>query len=752
MKLSCVRSTRTSGTSPATPKIHPLDSEGFPILKGHAFSRAENVAKTNGDLAPGGKSRFLQPCALAALVATLALPCLAQTPPAQQQAPSPPPPAQPSPAPQQPSNPNSHVIFSRSTDENGQTTTTGPTAEPSTAAAVAPVATDAEREAVTFTAYDLDVHLEPAHQSIAVRAQLTVRNDGVAPLAHIPLQISSSLDWEHIRIGDREAEFTTATLNSDADHTGQLHEAAVTLATPLAPGASLTLTVSYSGAIALSAQRLLALGTPGSVALHSDWDQIDLDFTGLRGFGNVVWVPVASVPAVLGISQAAVGMTWQPAGPARVDSARLFDEIGQLKLRGQSATFKLRLTDEFPLGHAPTVALINGIPAPLRILAPPAASGETSGFATANIEEDALGFNAPSLFVAIRTPAPIEDGKLWTLPQDASDVANWLAAATAVTPLLKDWLGDHPRAPLTILYLPDPGDAPFETGALLATPMRTPNSASPANSDVATTSLETILVHTLTHAWLQSANHDSAGHARPAWLDEGIARFMGTLWIEKQQGRTRALESLEADRQALALAEPSSPGDNPGPGQPLAQAYSPAFYRTKAAYVFWMLRGLAGDTALSAAFRASIASGNGAAGNSAPNNSAAAGDNAQAVPFEKFLESSSGRDLRWFFADWVDADKGLPELAIDRVVTAPAQNGETLVAVTLSNSGYASAQIPVTVRTRQTSITQHILIPARGSLIRRILIQGAPTQVQANDGTIPETSATIHITNVNGAP
>jgi hypothetical protein len=694
--------------------------------------------------------------ALAALIAAaLAIPLCAQGPPAQN------PPARP--AAQQPDNqppqpnPNSHVIFSRSTDENGETTTTVGAAAQAPSAAAAPVATDAEREAVTITAWDLDVHLDPAHQHIAVRAQLTARNDGAAPLAHIPLQISSSLDWESIRIdtrsnGAHDAAFETATLNSDADHTGQLHEAAVLLAAPLAPGATVALDVTYSGAIAQSAQRLTALGAPQDVALHSDWDQVGIDFTGLRGFGNVVWYPVSSVPVILG------------------DGARLFDEIGWLKLREENTEFRLRLTCEFPRGQAPPlahiVAVINGHPAPLTLIEPPPASGELSSFVTADFAQPALGFNAPSLFVATRTPAQAANATLWTLPEDAPAVSNWSAAATAATPFLENWLGPHPRSALTVLDLPDPGDAPFETGALLAAPVNTgpgntgPTDAGNDNRNAANfdAHLQEILLHALTHAWLSTP-----AQARPAWLDEGVAAFMGALWVEKQQGRTRALESLEADRPALALAEPSSPGEDPG--QPLREAFEPVYYRTKAAYVFWMLRDLAGDAALSAALR----------------DYDPANDKNAAAPgaFEKLIESnsgelgsgesSSGRDLRWVFLDWVDADKGLPDIAITHVaiasVSVPApgsspsaaaedDSGNVLVAVDLANSGYASAEIPVTVRTTETSVTQRVLVPARGNVTRRILVQGTPTQVQANDGSVPETQASVHITTLNssGAP
>ncbi|MGA2571724.1 MAG: hypothetical protein ABSF23_14505 [Terracidiphilus sp.] len=637
------------------------------------------------------------------LLAAIAL-CLAALPASAQATPS----APPSPQDQEP---RGAVILSRSTDENGQTTTTGPaTTQPTVpggAPVSAPVATDEERQAVTFAAFDMDVHLRPAVQQIAVRALLTVRNDGKSPLAHLPLQISSSLAWERIRIANRDLAFSVATLNSDTDHTGQLHEAAIPLAPPLAPGASLQLDVTYSGAIPLSAQRLLTIGTPGDVALHSDWDSIDVDFTGLRGFGNVAWYPVSSVPVILG------------------DGARVFDEMGEHKLRMAGARFRLRLTDEFPHGQAPTVALINGHPAVLALTEPDSAGPEVPGVATASVDSPALGFEAPSLFVAVRAAHPAANTTLYALDADAPAIEGWASAAAYVTPFLQSWLGQTPRSQLAILDLPDPQDAPFETGALLATSIR----QLPADQ------LDGIFAHALTHAWMSSPR---------AWLSEGVAHFMGTLWTEKQSGRDKALQSLESGRTALALAEPSSPGESSG--QPLSQAISPVYYRTKAAYVFWMLRSLAGDTALSAALRAY-----------SPADDAAQGFGANSGPgapgvFEKLIEQAGlRRDLSWFFSDWVDADKGLPDIAIDNVFPSHTQGDNWLVAADLSNSGYAAAEIPVTVSSdAKTPVTQCVVIPGRGKATVRILIQGHPTQVQANDGTVPETEASVHIRNLTG--
>jgi hypothetical protein len=596
----------------------------------------------------------------------------------------------------EPAQPKGQVIFSRSTDENGQPTTeAGPAAKPSAQMAAAPTAEDAERAALTFTDFDMDVRLRTAPHQIAVRAKVTVRNDGKTPLAHLPLQISSSLNWERIQVQGRDAAFQVATLNSDADHTGQLHEAAVTLAQPLAPGTSLQLDLTYSGTIVASAQRLLTIGTPPAVALHSDWDQIDTAFTGLRGFGNVVWYPVASVPVILG------------------DGARLFDEMGEHKLRLAGAHFGLRLTVEFPPGQAPTVALVNGHPATLVVADNGAPASDVPGVATAQSDRSTLGFEAPSLFVAMRNAHPGPNLAAWTLPDNEVNAQFWIDAAKTVTPFLQGWLGQTPRAQLTLLDLPDPLDAPFETGAMLATCLR----------DADADQLQGILAHALTHAWMQSPR---------AWLSEGVAHFMGTLWIEKQQGRDKALSALESGRTALALAEPASPGE--GVGQPLAQAISPVYYRTKATYVLWMLRDVAGDPTLSAALRAY---------------DPAMDLGAQTTPslFEKLLEQAGQRrDLSWFFADWVDADKGLPDLSIQSAYPTPEEGGNWLVAVNVSNAGYAAAEVPVTVRTASTTVTERLRVPPRSSAVQRVLIQGRPTEVQVNDGTVPETQASVHIT------
>jgi aminopeptidase N len=223
----------------------------------------------------------------------------------------------------------------------------------------------------------------------------------------------------------------------------------------------------------------------------------------------------------------------------------------------------------------------------------------------------------------------------------------------------------------------------------------------------------------------------------PFWLNEGAANFMGTLWNDHEHHRDRALATLEAGRQALAMEEPPSPGE--GAGQPLAHAVSPVYYRTKAAYVLWMLRDLVGDDALGAALRAA--------------NAAASKDADPLQAFQTALKTAAPRqDLTWLFADWINADHGLPDLTINKVFPNAVQSGNWLVSVTISNAGYAAAQIPVTVRSATNSTTDQVLVPARGTVTPRLLVQGEPTDVQVNDGTIPETEASVHVTHLDQQP
>jgi hypothetical protein len=547
---------------------------------------------------------------------------------------------------------------------------------------------DATRRAILFTKYALDVRLETRDATMHVRAIVRVKNESAAPLDAVPLQISSSLRWEEIDADGKPLRFAHHTVATDADHTGAMHEALVTLAEPLAAGGEQTLTVFYSGAVAPTAQRLTGIGTPPDVALHADWDGIREEFTGLRGFGNVLWYPVCNVPVALG------------------ESDRFFSEIGMAKLRERAAIVSMTVTEEFT-GAAPTVAFLDGVPVTVRATPPAAAGSDLPGIATAKLPPTPLGFATPSLFLARRTLESGNSLKLYARQSDAAATQSYMTAASIVTPQMTEWFGAKAKAELNVLDPPEAEDRPFEERALLVTNI--------ANVDPKR--LLGPMSHLLTHAYFPSPH---------PWLEEGAAQFMESLWTEHQEGREIAITQMDNQRGALSLAEPGDPEKDPG--QPLIAAHDPIFYRTKAAYVFWMLRDIVGDKSLAAALRQYNAA-----------------EDTSPDYFQHLLERASGQKLDWFFNDWVNRDRGLPDLSIDNVTPSTgSQEDSYIVAVTVSNTGTAAADVPVTIYSGDATVTARMRIEAKGRATHRFLAHGRPRQVQVNDGTTPETEASVH--------
>src|SRR6266702_8834443 len=154
-----------------------------------------------------------------------------------------------------------------------------------------------DRTALTFTQYDLRATVRAEQQALDVVGTIQVRNDATTPQSAVPLQISSSLTWLRVSIGDEQPSWISQTYTSDIDHTGALSEAIITLDKPLAPKASLKISIHYAGTVTRDSTRLTRIGTPQDIAERSDWDQISRNFTAVRGLGFVTWYPV-SIDAV----------------------------------------------------------------------------------------------------------------------------------------------------------------------------------------------------------------------------------------------------------------------------------------------------------------------------------------------------------------------------------------------------------------------------------------------------------------------
>jgi hypothetical protein len=401
----------------------------------------------------------------------------------------------------------------------------------------------------------------------------------------------------------------------------------------------------------------------------------------------------------------------------------LFAEAGEIKQREQAALVSMLLTIESSpddAKNAPNIAVLNGTVVPVSVTSGTSAPG-VPVISKAELPMTSLGFQSLSLFLANREKRSGNALEIYYRLEDEPNVQAYLAAGSMVTPLLRTWLQptgeDHPKALLSVLDLAEANDAPFEERRTLYTPL------APFTADQLTAPMS----HTLTHGYFQSP--------RP-WLNEGVAHFMASLWTEQTHDRETALTQLDNQRAALALAEPGGQAGTTAPG--LISNPNAIFYRTKATYVLWMLRSLIGDDALQNALKLY--------------------DPAQDTKddyFEQLVTRTSvaqpgNKELHQFFEDWVYNDRGLPELAISGAYTNQSSApGTFLIAVDVTNSGAASADVPVTVSSANTQVTERLLVPAHGHAVRRILIQGEPTQVQVNDGTVPETTASVHVEQIH---
>jgi aminopeptidase N len=224
-------------------------------------------------------------------------------------------------------------------------------------------------------------------------------------------------------------------------------------------------------------------------------------------------------------------------------------------------------------------------------------------------------------------------------------------------------------------------------------------------------------VHQLTHAAFFSP--------RP-WIYEGLAHFAQAVYRERESGRQAALDFMGLHRTALAQAEKvlaEEHGQKTGAGEALISTSIEDLYRSKAMYVWWMLRDLIGEDALKKALAAYRA-------------------DAGTTPayLQHVIQAQTKRDLGWFFADWVYRDRGLPDLHLAAIYPWEPSRKAYVVTVTVENLGDAGAEVPVVLKMEQGQITQRLLVRGRSKATTRIEAISIPREIVLNDGSVPESN------------
>jgi hypothetical protein len=552
-----------------------------------------------------------------------------------------------------------------------------------------------EREAFTVAKYDLEIRLEPEQQRLGARGKVTLRNDSAHSQKIVALQISSSLSWRSIRVNGKAVQYVSQSYTSDIDHTGALSEAIVTLPAEIKPRDSVEIEIGYEGVIPLDATRLIRVGVPEEIAKHTSWDQISPSFTAVRGVGYVAWYPIATASADFS------------------EGNSLFEVADRWKAREAGSEFKLVLSLQG--GSVDTT--------------PTLLCGAEAGGSSAEAGRDRgirvecgwspLGTVTPTFAMAEyvdQSKAPL---KLFSLPGHEAGAAKYSNALEPAMKFVSGWFG-QPSTPIAIADFADPHSAPFESGTLLM--------ASMAAEDSKLAGIN--LVHELVHSALPSS--------RP-WVYEGLAHFAEAMYRQEQGGRQAALDFLGLHRAAfldsekeLSVASQKGVGEKSveqkSVGQPLAGTFDETYYRSKAAYVWWMLRDMAGDDALKQAIRKYRAE-----------------DDKDPKYVEQLIESAAKRDLGWFFDDWVHQDRGLPDFHVQSVHPWKTEKEVQIITVTLENLGNAGAEVPFTVFCEGGEITKRIEVRAKGTATTRVELPGAASEIRVNDGSVPESDLTNNV-------
>lgn len=536
-----------------------------------------------------------------------------------------------------------------------------------------------DREAFTFTNYDLNIHIEPEQQRLGVRGRIGLRNDSTLPQRSITLQISSSLSWRSISFERKPVEFLTQTYTSDIDHTGALSEAIVVMPQPVPPKQSVELEIGYEGTIPQDTTRLTRIGVPEDTAKHTDWDQIGRSFTAVRGIGYVAWYPIATGSVGLG------------------DSDAVPESAARWAHREMGTRFDAELCIIQKPSEPTMTALMNDVSEQKSN-----SNDDTSGCQTYTYS--LLGATVPVFVVGGYSLSSQTDEDIYFVPGDKSGADDYAAAIEEVVPLASKWFGDHrANAALKakVVELPDSAASPFESGNMLLMAM--------GGND---TKLLLAAAEQATQLFFPSPQQ---------WIQKGLARYTQVRLIEEKEGRLAAIQYLEAHRKALLELEKRVTDKKDDNVDSLVNTLDQFRVQIKALYVWWMLRDLLGDDGLAKALH----------------NYKAVEDDGLSY-MQKLIEAQAHRDLQWFFDDWVYHDRGLPDFRVASVYPSQLPTGGYMVTVTIENLGGAGAEIPIILHAQSGEVSQRLVVRGNSKASVRIQTTSLPQSVTVNDGSVPE--------------
>ncbi|MEX1182444.1 MAG: M1 family aminopeptidase [Gemmatimonadota bacterium] len=309
-------------------------------------------------------------------------------------------------------------------------------------------------------------------------------------------------------------------------------------------------------------------------------------------------------------------------------------------------------------------------------------------FTTTSIDDCAAGGR-----VFARTNACVPTG-FWSFPEDSANAARIFARADRMLEYYSGLIAPFPYARLAHVQSATRFGGMENAGAIFYSERAIANG----------TLGEGTVAHEIAHQWFG----DEVTPARWAdlWLSEGFATYFGALFFEDADGAERFREILreswdeylQSQVTDIAVVDTVST-----PGNDLLELLNANSYN-KGGAVLHMLRGVVGDSAFFGGIRAYYA-------RHAPGN-------ATTADLRRVMEQAAGRDLGWFFEQWLYRP-GHPVLRVSREWNQQA--GEAVILVEqVQKAGWPVFRLPMQIelQTAGGTVRRHIELVDRRTELR----------------------------------
>lgn len=322
-------------------------------------------------------------------------------------------------------------------------------------------------------------------------------------------------------------------------------------------------------------------------------------------------------------------------------------------------------------------------------------------FGAAEMVVELLGLAACGRAPASPRPDGCVEVTAWLFPEDASQAGRSFRRAAAMVDFYTELVGPFPYPKLAHVQSSSRFGGMENASAIFY-----------AEGGLASgRDIEGTVAHETAHQWFG----DSVTEVDwpELWLSEGFATYFGHLWFEHADGPEALRRRMDEDRQEVLASPDVRRPVIDREEQDLFALLNDNNY-PKGGWVLHMLRGVLGDEAFFRGVRAYYA--------------AHAGGTATTDDFRQALEEASGRDLGWFFRQWLE-EPGYPVLSAQAAWDAGA--GEVVLTVRQTqDAAWPTFRLPMEMELEAGGERTRHRIEVTGR-VQEFRLPGGPGRVRA---------------------